>query len=93
MPDIQALYENTKQRVHILSIIADEPSTVKSYANTKGYRFPILYDARQHASRAYKVRSLPTTVIIDSDGKIVHDFSGAADIDILKRHIDKLSSK
>jgi peroxiredoxin len=79
--------------VHLLSIVADDPVAVKAYVNAKDYTFPVLHDARHHASRAYKVTALPSTVIIDREGKIVHDFSGTADIDTLMSHVDKLASK
>ena len=79
--------------MHLLSIISDERNGVRALVRNKGYTFPVLYDRRGDMNRAYRVTSLPWTVIIDSQGKIVHDFSGTADIDILMSHVNELTSQ
>ena len=41
--------------------------------------FPVLLDRDAAASRAWKVRLMPTTFIIGADGRVRYTFAGAAD--------------
>ena len=44
----------------------------------------MLDDADKKASRAFKVRFIPTVFLIDADGKIVRFMRGAHDYEALK---------
>ncbi|RPJ96766.1 thiol-disulfide oxidoreductase ResA [Rummeliibacillus sp. TYF005] len=78
MPAINNQYKQFKnQGVQILGInIAQSNLEVSSYADKLGVEFPIAIDKTKSVMRAYNVDILPTTVLIDKDGKIVKIITG-----------------
>ncbi|MGM9966918.1 thiol-disulfide oxidoreductase ResA [Rummeliibacillus sp. POC4] len=78
MPAINNQYKQFKnQGVQILGInIAQSNLEVSSYADKLGVEFPIAIDKTKSVMRAYNVDPLPTTVLIDKDGKIVKIITG-----------------
>jgi thiol-disulfide isomerase/thioredoxin len=49
------------------------------YVRDQGYSFPVYFDTNQDAATAYGVTSIPTTLFINADGKIVSGYRGAID--------------
>lgn len=43
--------------------------------------FPVLFDSDSKVSQLYKVKGLPTTVLIDKQGRIVYRAVGGRDFD------------
>lgn len=78
MPAINNQYKQFKgQGVQILGInIAQSNLEVSSYADKLGVEFPIAIDKTKSVMRAYNVDPLPTTVLIDKNGKIVKFITG-----------------
>lgn len=50
--------------------VETEDNGVKAYLSDIPVSFPILLDVNNIASKAYDVQAMPTTVIIDKDGKV-----------------------
>jgi len=50
---------------------------VRPYVKAANVTFPILLDQRMIVSRQYGVVSLPTTILIDPQGKIIGVLQGA----------------
>ncbi len=72
MPYLEKLYKRYgKAGVVLLGINVDKDSKLADHF-LKGLdtTFPILYDPTGTVSKQYKVRAMPTTVILDRDGKI-----------------------
>lgn len=90
MPAIERVAAEAAGRFHLVSIAQDAPAKLARFIAQRQIGFPVLLDASGRVHRAYRVDSLPTTVIIDAEGRIVHDFVGAADEDVLVDHMDKL---
>ncbi len=66
----------------IVSVAIDSPlKNISAFARKKGANFPVLYDGTKKVSRSYTVFSLPTTFLIDREGRIVERFFGAHDWD------------
>ncbi|KXT81433.1 Thiol:disulfide oxidoreductase [Streptococcus sp. DD11] len=77
MPELEELAARTDRDFEILSIVAPEFQGEKSteefpkWFAEQGYKYvPVLFDTQAAAFQAYQIRSIPTEVLIDSQGKI-----------------------
>ncbi len=71
LPELQAGSERLAGQVAFVGLNQGEtPAEVKTFAEQMGLTFPIPLDEKMDVSRAYSVRSLPTTFFIDRDGVI-----------------------
>lgn len=50
--------------------VENDSSAAKAYLNKVQVAFPILFDTENAVSKAYQVDAMPTTVILDKDGKV-----------------------
>lgn len=62
-----------------LNVADDEHEAAARYAQTKGLSYPIIVDATGETQRKYAVTRLPSLVIIDREGRVVHQTSGFVD--------------
>jgi cytochrome c biogenesis protein CcmG, thiol:disulfide interchange protein DsbE len=80
MPDLNALYQEfgSDHRFVVLGIDLEEsPDAVASFAREQDISFPLLLDRDgEVTSQRYNLRSLPTSMIIDREGKIRDTWSG-----------------
>lgn len=71
LPELQAASERLAGQVAIIGLNQGEPGPeVKAFAEQLGLTFQIPLDETMGVSRAYSVRSLPTTFFIDRSGVI-----------------------
>jgi thiol-disulfide isomerase/thioredoxin/outer membrane lipoprotein-sorting protein len=85
LPTIIELEQEYKDRGLVVLGVNDEgKGPARKYAREAGLSFPTLDDTSRKAHRGYRVRSIPTTFLIDADGKIVRFFSGAKDEETLR---------
>lgn len=78
MPSMQSLYEDYKGRVAFLFIARDEPEKVQQYLEKNAYHLPVYYELNAPPS-AMRSNSLPTTYVLDRNGRIAVKKVGAAD--------------
>ncbi|MFQ5836199.1 MAG: TlpA family protein disulfide reductase, partial [bacterium] len=52
---------------------------VSSFVKENGYTFPVLLDSRGKVGYTYGVRAIPTTYLLDPEGRIVGKALGARD--------------
>jgi peroxiredoxin len=50
--------------------IDDRPDAARTMARSLGISFPVLFDSEKQVSRLYDVNAMPSTVLIDRDGKV-----------------------
>lgn len=50
--------------------VESDSTAAKAYLNKVKVAFPILFDVDNSVSKAYQVDAMPTTVILDKDGKV-----------------------
>ena len=83
MPSMESLYNRFKGNdFEMLAVnIAESDAVVQSFAEEYGLSFPILFDRDSRVGSAYGVQAIPTTFIIDRDGRIVVRFVGGRDWD------------
>ena len=53
-----------------------------------GVTFDVLLDEEQQYGRAYAAVGLPTTLVIDRSGRIVHGYDGALTLSEMREAVD-----
>lgn len=78
MPYMNELYSSYKEKgVEILALNADETEiAVKNFADQYTLAFPIAIDKGQEILNTYGVGPLPTTFLIDKNGKVIRKITG-----------------
>ncbi|NEU31045.1 thiol-disulfide oxidoreductase ResA [bacterium LRH843] len=78
MPVMEELYPTYKEQgVEIVAVNVNEPAlTVDRFVKRYDLTFPIAIDKGMNVSDAYGISPLPTTVLIDEHGTIVHVHTG-----------------
>ena len=57
-------------RVRVVTVTTDmHPQGIKQFLDHLGINLPVVFDEDQELSRLFMVRGLPTTVLIDQDGR------------------------
>ena len=73
MPYVQELHERYAGRgLAVLAISSEDPATLRRFAEENAFTFPIVHDPDGLVARAWRVRSLPTTLVVDEKRRIVH---------------------
>jgi peroxiredoxin len=72
MPHLNKLYEKYKASGFVLLgvNVDDDTRQAAGVANKLGVKFPVLPDADKRVSRQYDLSAMPSTVLIDRDGKV-----------------------
>jgi len=80
LPHTEALYKDFKGKgLEVMAVSDEEPGTIKDFFTKSGYSMPVFQDAGRNGNSAYKIVAIPTTVIIDRDGKLAGFFVGLHD--------------
>ncbi|MBC8285521.1 MAG: TlpA family protein disulfide reductase [Nitrospinae bacterium] len=82
MPSLEALHQRFKDKNFALLAISNDmfgATIVKPFVKAHKINFTILLDQRLKASNAFGVVSLPSTFMIDPQGKIIGALYGAED--------------
>lgn len=95
MPDLQRLYESNRSRgVIVLGVDQGESAAqAGAFAHSLGIRYPILIDEQQQYGRVYAALGMPTTIVIDRNGYVVHGYDGALSYDQMAAAIAPLTGK
>ena len=85
LPSMQRMHEASKKsgEFHVVAISIDRSNMkkVSRYAENLNLTFPILLDPDRETRKAYFIRGLPTSYLIDADGKLRGFVSGARNWD------------
>jgi len=92
LPDLQSLYAANASRGFVVIGVDQGESAQRTriFARSLGVRFPIWLDRDQAYGRAYAALGLPTTVIIDRQGRIVRGFDGALTAEQMREAVKPL---
>ena len=95
MPDFQAAYERYGDEVNfiILNATGSQGETREkgaAYLEERGYTFPAYYDEAGMGSYMYSVYSLPSTILIDKEGKIAAYHRGLITGEALEQALGQL---
>ncbi len=78
MPDMERFYRDYQaQGFEILALSQDDaPEPVRQFMEKEGYHFPVAMAEASHAAAFGGVSRLPTSFIIDKQGRVRHKISG-----------------
>src|SRR5262252_5881978 len=81
MPHLARLYDKYHASgFQLLGINIDEdPRQAATVANKLGLRFPVLLDTEKKVSKLYDLSTMPSTVLIDRDGRVRYIHRGYRD--------------
>ncbi len=86
--DLQRKYG--PQGLQIVGIALDEPEKVADFVRQNGMDYPVLMGSDEVAARYGGIEGIPTTFLIDRDGKIVNRFEGFRPKSVFEEEIRKL---
>ena len=82
MPSMERLYQTFRQTEFVMlavSIDRQGADVVKSFIEDLKLTFPVLLDRGMEVTRAFGMRGLPTTYLIDRDGRLIGAAVGSRD--------------
>ncbi|MFD3446155.1 thiol-disulfide oxidoreductase ResA [Microbacteriaceae bacterium 4G12] len=93
MPYMNELYATYKKKgVEIIALNADETNlAVKNFVAQYGLTFPVAIDKGQDVLNTYGVGPLPTTFLIDKDGKVVKRITGTQTKEQLEKYLQEIT--
>jgi thiol-disulfide isomerase/thioredoxin len=77
MPDIQKLYDDFGSKVAFLLITDESPKVVQAFMQRKGFNMPVHFH-HYAVPQAFSTNSIPTSWLINSEGKVMMHKTGAA---------------
>lgn len=95
MPAMDRQYEVFKDKgVQILAVnIAQSDFEVQRFADQYGLNFPIVIDKTKSVMEAYNINPLPTTLLINPDGKIEQILRGEMTEQDITNYMEQISPK
>ncbi|MED5622099.1 peroxiredoxin family protein [Ideonella sp. BN130291] len=81
MPQLNKLYDKYRSAGFVLLgvNVDDDTSNAAGVAGKLGVKFPVLLDTDKKVSKLYDLSTMPSTVIIDRDGKVRYVHRGYKD--------------
>lgn len=92
MPTLLAYYEAHKAQGFVIVAIADgqSPEEVRAFAQDYGLTFPVWPDPEYLATKTFRINSLPTSFVIDREGKVRLTWTGAISRAMLEKYVTPL---
>ncbi|WP_027408659.1 thiol-disulfide oxidoreductase ResA [Anoxybacteroides tepidamans] len=92
MPFISRQYEQyKKQGVEVLAVNVGEPKlSVQKFVDRFGLTFPVVIDREDQVMNAYEIDPLPTTFLIDKNGKIKKIITGTMTEENVKQYMESI---
>ena len=96
MPHMQDYYEQyaSKDNVEIIGVnLTYENETVKrvqQFVESYKLTFPIVLEHTQEVSKQYEILTIPSTFMIDTEGKIQHQILGPLDTSALRDYVTSI---
>lgn len=79
MPAIESLYAERRKDMHMLLVSYEDPNKVRAFLKEEAWENLPVYFPLSSIPKQLKAEALPTTFIIDSQGKILHRSKGMSD--------------
>ncbi|MBR1555479.1 MAG: redoxin domain-containing protein [Oscillospiraceae bacterium] len=82
MPHFEKAYSEYGETVQFLMMnetdgVRDTVDSAKEFREENSYTFPVYFDTKGEGARAYSVLSIPLTVFLDAEGRLVYQHIGA----------------
>ena len=92
LPILQEIFMRRKD-VEVLTIDDEDPATIRSFLHENHYGFPALIDQDRTLFKKFAVHFIPTVLVIDQAGVIVHEIVGWEGPQKLLAALDAAGSK
>lgn len=93
MPELVTTYERYRARgfeVVAVAMAYDPPAFVKEFAEKNGLPFPVALDTQEDLAKAFGgVKAVPTTFVLDREGRLVSRTLGMIAFDKLHAYLDR----
>ncbi|WP_248723643.1 TlpA disulfide reductase family protein [Seonamhaeicola sp. ML3] len=91
MSSLQELYDDYNQKIEFVFVTDDSFKTVNQFLKKNDYNLPI-YRSVSNFNKIFELKSIPRTFLVDKNGKIIIDKTGAANwnSETVREIIDKL---
>ncbi len=76
MPEIQSLYKDYKDQIEFVFVSNEDHQVINAFLDKHGYTFKVHSPITMYP-KEFDVSSIPRTFLIDKDGRIVLDKTGA----------------
>ena len=92
MPELQDFFEERGDQLQLLGIDVGQftglglPKDAGKLLDALGVTYPAGYTDDASVVSKYRIRAMPTTIFIDSDGVVYHSWTGAID----RRQLDAI---
>ena len=78
LPSIEGLYQDYGDKINFLLITNEKSEVVMPFMNKKNYKLPV-YIAQMNPPQELAHKNIPTSFLIDAQGKIIIKETGSAD--------------
>ena len=78
MPSMEKLYKDYKNDIVFLFVTEEEQEAISKFKDKNAYDF-VVYSSLSKHPEIFETRSIPRTYILDKEGQVAIDKSGAAD--------------
>lgn len=94
VPELVAFYQKFNAKgVGVLAVnLQEDVDHVKGFADAAGIKFPVVTDTNGKVAEKYRVYAIPTTFILDQQGKIHDIITGGTDLKTLETKIKPLQA-
>jgi peroxiredoxin len=98
MPSVQRAHDTLgKSGISVLTVSLDGTGeqAVKPFMAKHGYTVPVLIDQKLDVARAFGVRAVPFTIVVDRKGMIAARGWGPFDVDAaeFRQYVQRLAAK
>ncbi len=82
LPDFDKAYQEYGDQIHFLMVnltdgVQETKATAQALIDSEGFTFPVYFDTMGQASAGYSLYSIPVTIAISADGKLLSHQVGA----------------
>lgn|SRR5690606_15523734 len=96
MPHMQSFYEKHHEEVEILAVnvtnMDDGRPAIEQFVQEHELTFPILLDESGEVGLTYEIMTLPTSYILDAEGRVFQKIIGAMDEQVMNELVEALRS-
>ncbi|MFV0257610.1 MAG: TlpA family protein disulfide reductase [Acidimicrobiales bacterium] len=90
MPELQAAADAADGRYQVIGINHDiDQESWLNFVTTRNITFPTAFQPDQEIFEALSLFGMPSTLLVDADGEIVHTVTGAVTTDSLNEMLDE----
>lgn len=90
LPHFEKLYPKYQDKIYFLAVSIDEDSAApQAFRKQKGYSFPMGYGEPQSVGSLYRLEAIPTSYLLDADGRIVNTIMGAMNESSLEKFLQQ----